>query len=384
MFSVATIALVSTAPAYADWPQFHDGPARLGVSVDRGLRRGNVDRLRILWRHATGSSREGVNSSPAVTGGVVYIGSDDGRLYALGARNGSVRWSRWVRGAVRSSPAVSGGRVFVGSDKGWVQARSVRTGRLIWQRYLGGVVSAPPLVAEKRVYVGSRGGKFWALRADTGRIVWKRRTWSVWDAAAYRRGTVYVGSDQSKVWALDADSGHARWVSRVWGRVRGTPAVTRHRVFVGTDMGKLYALDRRSGRKRWGVAALDPGKGFVRCAPTVVDGRVFVSLGLTTTPMDGKVKAFRARNGKLLWRGEMADYSTSSPAYANGLLFVGSFDHQLYAFRADTGKRVWASGWQYQGGMFRRGISSSPAVVGDRVYVGVRDGRVYALGLPHG
>jgi eukaryotic-like serine/threonine-protein kinase len=378
-----TIALVSATAAFADWPQFHATPARLGVSVHTGLRRRNVDRLRIVWHHATGKTVEGINSSPAVSNGVVYIGSDDGRLYALGARNGSVRWSRWVRGKVRSSPAVRRGVVYIGSDAGWIQARSTRTGNLLWQRHLGGVVSAPPLVAERRVYVGSRGGSFYALRAGNGHVVWKHRTWSVWDAAAYRRGTVYVGSDQSKVWAFDADTGHKRWATDVWGRVRGTPAVTHRRVFVGTDMGKLYSLDRRSGRKRWGVAAVDPGKGFVRCAPTVVGRRVYVSLGLTTTPMDGKLKAFRTRNGKLAWRAEMADYSTSSPAYTNGLLFVGSFDHQLYAFRADSGKKVWSSGWQYQGGMFTRGISASPAIVGDRVYVGVRDGRVYALGLRH-
>jgi outer membrane protein assembly factor BamB len=376
-----TVAFCSATAASADWPQFHDGPARLGVSVARGLRAGNLGRLRILWRHATGKSREGVNSSAAVRNGVVYIGSDDGRLYAMGARNGSVHWSRSARGRVRSSPAVRGGVVFVGSDAGWIQARKARNGKLIWQRHLGGVVSAPPLVAEHRVYIGSRGGRFYALRAKTGRVVWKRRTWSVWDAAAYRRGTVYVGSDQSKVFAFDADTGHRRWVTSVWGRVRGTPAVTRRRVFVGTDMGRVYSLARRSGAKRWGVSAIYPGHGFVRCAPTVVRGRVVVSLGLTTTPMDGKVKAFRARSGRLLWRAELADYSTSSPAYINGMLIVGSFDHRLYALHADTGREIWTSGWAYQGGLFRRGISSSPAISRGRIVVGVRDGSVYSLGV---
>ncbi len=201
------------------------------------------------------------------------------------------------------------------------------------------------------------------------------------DAPAYRNGTVYVGSDKEMVFAFDASSGRRRWATHVWGRVRSTPAVTGNRLFVGTDMGRVYALGLGTGRKVWNVAAIRPGDGFVRCAAAVAGGRVFVSLGLTTTPMDGKVKAFRARDGRRLWTAEMADYSTSSPAYVNGLVIAGSFDSRLYAFRAGDGREIWTSGWAYQGGFFRRGISSSPAIAGGRIYVGVRDGRLYALGL---
>jgi eukaryotic-like serine/threonine-protein kinase len=211
--------------------------------------------------------------------------------------------------------------------------------------------------------------------------VWKRTTWSVWDAAAYRGGVVYVGSDRSRVWAFDADTGVRRWAAKVWGRVRSTPAVTRRRLYVGTDTGRVYALTRRTGHRIWSSAAVHPGNGFVRCAPAVAAGLVVVSVGLTTTPMDGKVRAFHQRRGGLAWTGEMADYSTSSPAYVHGMFIVGSFDHRLYAFGAKHGAELWTSGWQYQGGFFDRGISASPAITGGKIYIGVRDGRLYALGL---
>jgi outer membrane protein assembly factor BamB len=365
----------------ADWRQFHAGPARLGVSPETSLTRGNIDRLRVEWRRSTGSSREGVNSSPAVADGAVYVGSDDGRVWSFGARGGAVRWSTRTGGPVRSSPAVAGGSVFVGSDDGRIYALSAKTGRVRWSRGLGGRVTGSPLVVDGRVFIGSRGGMFYALDAGTGRTKWRHRIWSVWDAAAYSGGTVFVGSDQEQVFAFDASSGRTKWVAGVRGRVRSTPAVHGERVFVGTDMGRVYALDRRSGGRRWTNEAIRAGNGFVRCAPAVAEGRVYVSLGLTTTPMDGKVKAFRVDNGRHVWTGEMADYSTSSPAYVNGMVIAGSFDHRLYAFHADTGREVWTSGWAFQGGFFRRGISGSPAVSGGRIYLGVRDGDVYALGL---
>jgi len=365
----------------ADWRQFHAGPARVGVSPEKALTRRNVDRLTIRWERSTGASTEGVNSSPAVADGAVYVGSDDGRVWSFAAKGGAVRWSTRTGGPIRSSPAVAGGSVFVGSDDGRIYALSAKTGRVRWSRGLGGRVTGSPLVVNGRVFIGSRGGRFFALDADTGRTKWRHRTWSVWDAAAYADGTVFVGSDRSQVFAFDASSGRRRWVADVYGRMRSTPAVRGDHVFVGTDMGRLYALHRKTGARRWMTQAVKLGDGFVRCAPAVAEGRVYVSLGLTTTPMDGKVKAFRADTGTHVWTGEMADYSTSSPAYVNGMVVAGSFDRRLYAFHADTGRELWTSGWPSQGGFFSRGISGSPAVAGGRIFIGVRDGAVYALGL---
>jgi outer membrane protein assembly factor BamB len=68
-----------------------------------------------------------VRSSPAVANGVVYVGSDDGRLYAFGAGGCGAAtcaplWSYATGSAVRSSPAVANGMVYVGSDDGRLYA----------------------------------------------------------------------------------------------------------------------------------------------------------------------------------------------------------------------------------------------------------------------
>ena len=379
--ALAVLAVSVATPASADWRQFHAGPARLGVTKGGTISPTNVGRLKVMWSRATGSSAEGINSSPAVANGRVFIGSDDGRLYAFGVGGGPL-WSASIGGPVRSSPAVDNGIVVVGSDHGKIQARSVSNGALRWSHDVQGSVTAPPLIADGRVYIGTRGGTFFAFNESSGKIVWKQNTWSVWDAAAYRNGVVYVGSDQSRVWAFDSDTGHRRWVTNVWGRVRSTPAVTDHRVYVGTDQGRVIALDRGNGHQIWSSAAVSPGNGYVRCAPAIANGLVVVSVGLTTNPMDGKLRAFRVTGGKLAWTGEMADYSTSSPAFVHGMFIAGSFDHRLYAFGADHGAELWTSGWRFQDGFFNRGISGSPAISGNKIYIGVRDGRLYALGLP--
>ena len=60
----------------------------------------------------------------------------------------------------------------------------------------------------------------------------------------------------------------------------------------------------------------------------------------------------------------------SSPAVANGVVYVGSYDRHVYALNAGTGALL----WKYQTG------GSSPAVANGVVYVGWEDG-VYAFGL---
>jgi outer membrane protein assembly factor BamB len=73
-----------------------------------------------LWPAATGAA---ITSSPAVANGVVYVGSDDGRLYAFasggcGAPTCPPLWSGATGAAIKSSPAEANGVVFVGSDDG--------------------------------------------------------------------------------------------------------------------------------------------------------------------------------------------------------------------------------------------------------------------------
>jgi glucose dehydrogenase len=60
-----------------------------------------------------------------VANGIVYVGSNDGGVYALDAATGKVLWKVLTVGAVDSSPEESNGVVYVGSDDKSVYAISV-------------------------------------------------------------------------------------------------------------------------------------------------------------------------------------------------------------------------------------------------------------------
>jgi len=76
---------------------------------------------------------------------------------------------------------------------------------------------------------------------------------------------------------------------------------------------------------------------------------------------DHDVYALNAGTGALLWKYTTGWTVSSSPAVANGVVYVGSLDGNVYALKAGTGALM----WKHTGG-----DSSSPAVANGVVYVG--------------
>ena len=102
-------------------------------------------------------------------------------------------------------------------------------------------------------------------------------------------------------------------------------------------------------------------------SPAVANGTVYVGSG------DDNVHALDAATGATVWTATTAgSVFASSPAVANGTVYVGSYDDDVYALDAATGATVWTA--TTGGSLF-----SSPAVANGVVYVGSNDDDVYAL-----
>jgi len=106
-------------------------------------------------------------------------------------------------------------------------------------------------------------------------------------------------------------------------------------------------------------------------SPAVANGVVYVG------SQDDNVYALNASTGAKLWSYTTGGQVDSSPAVANGVVYVGSFDDKVYALNASTG----ALKWSYTTG---NAVYSSPAVANGVVYVGSYDDNVYALNASTG
>ena len=193
-------------------------------------------------------------SSPSIgADGTIYVGSDDGKVYAV-KPDGTAKWA---------IPFATG----------------------------GGVRTAPAIGSDGTIYVGSRDSKIFAINADGG------EQW-VWDAAGEVNsspaigpdGTVYVGSNDCKLYALFSNSaGLANsswpmfhrdlnrqsrmfdylicWTFATGGAMNSSPAIGPDgTIYVGSNDKKVYAL-RPNGNAKW-ITPFTTG-GEVESSPTV-------------------------------------------------------------------------------------------------------------------
>ncbi len=123
-------------------------------------------------------------------------------------------------------------------------------------------------------------------------------------------------------------------------------------------------------------------------SPAVANGVVYVGI------LDGNVYALNASTGTTLWSYATGAgrFLTSSPAVANGVVYIMPYDpsyygsgNNLYALNASTGAQLWSSPLFGKFSSRSLGIeSSTPAVVNGVVYIGSGVSNLYALNASTG
>ncbi|MCP3914664.1 MAG: PQQ-binding-like beta-propeller repeat protein [bacterium] len=326
-----------------------------------------------------------------------------------------VHWTFEAGGAIASSPVVSNGRVYVGSDDQNVYCLDFETGEKVWAFPTEDIVEAPPMVLGDKVYVGSSDYFFYALDAKTGELAWKKETddkilgsasWvpGVGDAAP----SVVVGSYDNSLYCFDAETGEQRWRYETGNYVNGTPAILDDRIVFGGCDAILHVVSAATGKAATqlelgqechvaGSVGLDDGKAFFGhygnafvcvdlegnkivweythprqaffSAPAILPDRVIFG------GRDKAVHCVQKADGEELWKFPTRRKVDASPVVCGDKVVFGSGDGRLYVLSLETGELVWS----YDVG---RSIFSSPAVVAGRVLVGANDGKLYAFGAP--
>jgi quinohemoprotein ethanol dehydrogenase len=307
-----------------------------------GINAQNVERLGHAWSFETGTNR-GMEATPVIVDGVLFASGVAGRVYALDAASGALRWRfeprldlRNARDAccdlVNRGVAVWRGKVYVGSFDGHLHALDARDGRVLWSvdtiedRRLAYSVTGAPQVAGRVVVIGNGGAEFESrgyvsgYDLDSGRLVWRfhtvpgdlskpqsnaalqkaAQTWrganlglggggNAWDAISYdpMLGLVYFGTANGAPWsrtlrdpangdnlylasivALHAATGEYAWHYQQtpgdgWDFDATTPLVLatlpiegrqRQVLMQASKNGFFYVLDRRTGE----LLAADP------------------------------------------------------------------------------------------------------------------------------
>ena len=339
-----------------------------------------------LWRISVGdgAGESGVRLRPTVVDGVLYADSTDGTLAAFDAASGKTLWSRsartqgWFgwgdkqRKDVRyaGGPAVFGDLLAVGTLDGHVYGVNAKDGNPRWEAELSASVLASPVVVGDLVVVRTQDGRVYGLDASNGerRWVYDQSTVPVLSlrgngSLLAANGVVFFGSDDGKLVALRQDNGSRLWEQKLAsgeGRTEidrlddadGSVLLEGSTLYAVAYHGNLLAVDGPSGRPLWA----HPFSSFDALAAN--DKAIFA------VDADSQVWAFDKSGGADMWKNDTLKYRwLTGPAVQGEHVVVGDSEGYVHWLQSTDGALA------ARERLSKKPIRAQPLVVGDVVYV---------------
>jgi outer membrane protein assembly factor BamB len=351
-----------------------------------------------LWRSSVGDGavESGVRLRPTVVDGVLYADSADGKLVAMDATSGKKLWSKSSRthgwfgwgdkkrkdAMYAGGPTVNGDLLAVGTLDGHVYGVNAKDGSPRWEAEIDTQVLAAPVIVGDQVVVRGGDGRIYSLDSATGKRQW------VYDQGVVpllsvrgnggllvANGVIFFGSDDGLLVALRLDNGTKLWEQRLAsgeGRTEidrlvdadGSILLDGSTLYGAAYHGKLVAVDGPSGRPLWS----HPFSTFTSLA--IKDNTIF---GIDD---QSQVWAFDKSGGADMWKNKALQYRwLTGPAVQGNYVVVG--DMEGYVHWLQTGDGALAARER----LSKKAIRAQPLVVGDTVYVEDVEGRIGAYRL---
>ncbi len=306
----------------------------------------NTSSLAQVWKVKIASPPAAANlaSSPAVSGGSVYVGSSDGKLWSLDALTGALNWKYTTSGPIYSSPVVGNGLVIFGSDDGNVYAVSTSTGQEVWSFQTGGKVRSSPSVSAGVVAVGSDDAVLYLINENTGGQIRNATLGGPIESSPNFAGnTVYIGSNDTNIYAVNVNNAEIMWQRPTGAAVIGSPVSTRDgRVIVGSLDGNLYSIDASNGQIQWTnnigpiYAPVSLGEGVDTHLGLAFDDLAYVSTlgGGTNGTGSPSVYGIESDTGTIIWSKVLSGPVIDAPILAYTKLYVGDSSGTIYEIGA--------------------------------------------------
>jgi quinohemoprotein ethanol dehydrogenase len=364
-------AIQANARTSRDWPSYGLDYAETRFSRLRQINADNVKSLGLVWAYDLESTR-GVEATPLVVDGIMYVTASWSVVHAVDVRTGKRLWTY--------DPKVS---------------------REAGYRGCCDVVNRGVAVYKGKVYVGAYDGRLLALDAATGAVVWEKdtiidrsRSYTITGAPRVFKGKVIIGNGGAEygvrgyVTAYDAETGAQRWR---WFSVPGDPA----KPFEDASMARAARTWDPSGKyweaggggTVWDTMAFDPDLNLMY----VGTGNGSPWARSKRSPAGGdnlylaSIVALNPDTGKYVWHyqetpGESWDFTATQPmilanlkidgrmrkvilhAPKNGFFFVIDRTNGKFVSAKNFVEVNWATGYDKEG----RPIETAEARMVDR------------------
>lgn len=367
-----------------EWPEFQFDSQRNGFVSD-----GPRPPLELFWKFKT----EGrILYSPVIKDSALYFGSRDGYLYSLSTEDGGVLWKKELigkqgqfgsigQGGAFESPSIIEDKVFVGkwSPYFYVFGWELASGEQLWKQYSGELLNRSPWViadseaiyfnADPPLQPGVREVKpkinFKAFGQNPQSELWNQTLPGLLKAApAHTEQLIFIplSGEPSWIYALHKDNGEVKWRYKLTGQLKSSPLVKDNTVYLVSDRGHLHAINVNNGKLIWRF----PFKNS-----SIVKSIAYGDNKLYIADAKNTLYAFDLNNLEILWK-----YRTyrpiSTPIATHDFVYFGGGNKQLTIIDAHRGTYKWSFRTKGE-------IVGSPAIYKDMIFIGSSDGYLYAF-----
>lgn len=231
------------------------------------------------------------------------------------------------------------------------------------------------------VFVGSVGRNFYAYEAATGKVAWRYRGSRMFKSSVcIYDNKVYIGNVDDRLRCFDASTGEVVWALNTGRDLDSSPCVVDGRLYIAGENGHARCVDPQTGKEIWktflgGIGRGTPGgSNGAETSPAIADGEFYAA------NYDGELYCLNTSDGSRKWKTMTHGDTDASPVVSGEFVYAAAEEDapHLYCFAREDGREV----WRYSGN--KRGYWSTPAVVGDRVYVGGADTRLHCVNAKTG
>lgn len=286
----------------------------------------------LLW------SKLGFGETVAIADDVTYL-NISGHLYAVNINTGDQIWSNeTLEGSFHGAVTLSDNTLYSSSNNGKVHALDASNGEIKWsfQTEVSAVMSSVPTEENDVVYFGAPDDHVYALDIS-GNLKWKYKTGAtdVRSSPAIVNDKVYVGADDGKLYVLDASNGALAWDFDAGISGQYSPTISNDKVYVQSSQA-VFCLDVANGSEVWNYTL--PSTISDWSSPTEHNNILYVC------GTNNGLQAFDAMDGSTLWKNTSFGTATNgSPTLFDGFVYLAA-PGGLVAIDASSGETLWVYG----------------------------------------
>jgi outer membrane protein assembly factor BamB len=246
---------------------------------------------------------------------------------------------------------------------------------LLWTHNTGEMIQSAAAIVDGFVYGASLKGEAFCLDKRDGKRVWTYRSKETANPNEFIPGfkasplvtgdSVYLGDEDGVFHAIDRRTGKGRWTFSAGAEIVSSATRYEDKIVFGSHDNSLYCLFAKDGKVAWSYAT----EGMVNCSPAIIEHFTFV------TGCDEHLRVLDLRTGEQTIDLPLGSYLIASPAVVGDKLYVGTYAATVLGVDWKAGK----IDWTYKDPKREFPYHSCAAVTDKFVVLGGQDKRVHCI-----